>query len=108
MENQMDTTIAIGGTDRVGGMRHRMSSLLVAFALIAGSLLMVQHRAEAASAPVAAAIAAPAAAAQINIAAIVCPILLSLRNAFASTAFFSFVQSIFTQLLIGFGCQPSG
>ena len=92
-------------------MRLRLSSVLVAFALIAGTLLMVQHRAEAApSAPVAAAIAAPAVAAQIqiNFAAIVCPILISIRNAFASSTFFSFVSPILNQLLVGFGCAPSG
>jgi hypothetical protein len=89
-------------------MRLRLSSVLVAFALLAGSLLLVQHRAEAApSAPVAAAIAAPAVAAQINFQAIVCPILISIRNAFATSSFFSFVQPILNQLLVGFGCQPS-
>ncbi len=104
----MDTANTFGGMSPVGTVRLRLSSLLVAIALVAGTLLIVQHRAEAApSATVAAAIAAPAVAAQINIQAIVCPILISIRSAFANSAFFSFVQPILNQLLVAFGCQPS-
>ncbi len=94
-------------------MRVRVSSLLVACALTAATLLLVQHRAEAApaTAVAAASIVAPTldgASAQINFAAIVCPILLAIRNAFANSPFFSFVDAILNQLLVFFGCAPSG
>ena len=117
MENHMDVMSALGGAGGAAGrsMRLRVSSVIVALALVAATLLIVQQRAEAApgSAPAAAAVAVPGldgASAQItiNIAAIVCPILIAVRNAFAETAFFSFVQAILNQLLVFFGCSPSG
>lgn len=96
------------------GTRLRLSSLLIAFAMLAGSLLLVQQQADAAPAvagPVAA-VAAPAldAAAQINIniQAIVCPILFSVRSAFAAGPFGGFVTPILNQLLVAFGCTASG
>ena len=41
------------------------------------------------------------------IAQIVCPILLAIRNAFASTPFAGFVNPILNALLVAFGCAPS-
>lgn len=96
----------------VRGARLRVSSLLIAFAMLAGSLLLIQQRADAspASAGPVAAVAAPApgAPAQINIQAIVCPILFSVRNAFAAGPFGGFVTPILNQLLAAFGCTASG
>lgn len=95
----------------VRGARLRVSSLLIAFAMLAGSLLLIQQRADASPAsagPVAAVVAAPGAPAQINIQAIVCPILFSVRNAFAAGPFGGFVTPILNQLLAAFGCTASG
>ena len=95
--------------------RLRLSSLLIAFAMLAGSLLLIQQRADAspASAGPTAAVVAPgldAGAAQIgfNIQAIVCPILISVRNVFANGPFGGFVTPILNQLLAAFGCSASG
>lgn len=94
--------------------RLRLSSLLIAFAMLAGSLLLIQQRADAspASAGPTAAVGPglDAGAAQIgfNIQAIVCPILISVRNAFASGPFGGFVTPILNQLLAAFGCSASG
>jgi hypothetical protein len=100
------------GSAVVRATRLRVSSLLIAFAILAGSLLLVQQRADAAPAsagPVAAVVvAAPGAAAQINIQGIVCPILFSVRNAFAAGPFGGFVTPILNQLLAAFGCSASG
>lgn len=100
------------GSAVVRGTRLRLSSLLIAFAMLAGSLLLIQQRAEAApaGAGVVAAVAVPAldAPAQINIQGIVCPILFSVRNAFASGPFSGFVTPILNQLLVAFGCTASG
>lgn len=110
----MEITNTLGGTSGARSERLRVSSLIVALAIMAATLLVVQQRAEAApvGAPAAAAIAAPAldgASAQIiDFAAIVCPILLAIRNAFADSPFFSFVEAILNQLLVAFGCAPSG
>ncbi len=108
----MDVATAVGGTGDVviRSTRVRLVSLGLALMLAATMLLVVQQRAEAATggAPVAAAVATPdAGAAQISITAIVCPILLSIRNAFADAPFFDFVEQILNQLLVGFGCAPS-
>ena len=96
----------------VRGTRLRLSSLLIAFAMLAGSLLLIQQRADAAPAgagPVAA-VAVPAhdAAQIINIQAIVCPILFSVRDAFDDGPFGGFVTPILNQLLAAFGCTASG
>ena len=112
----MEITTAIGGAS-VRSTRTRVSTLLVAFALLAGSLLLVQQRAEAAPAAAAAAavVALPGAdAAQIGgdfgefFRSIVCPILLAVRNAFADGPFGGFVTQILNQFLVAFGCAPSG
>ena len=94
--------------------RIRLASLAMAVLLAAGTLLLVQQRADAA--PAGAAVAASIAGgdgvtAQIDIGqlirSIVCPILVSVRNAFAGSPFFNFVQPILNQLLAFFGCTPS-
>lgn len=94
--------------------RVRVASLALAMLLAAGALLLVQQRADAApgGAAVAASIAGgDAVTAQIDIGAlirsIVCPILVAVRNAFAGTPFFGFVEAILNQLLVSFGCTPS-
>jgi hypothetical protein len=105
------------GSAVVRGTRLRLSSLLIAFAMLAGSLLLIQQRADAAPAgAVAAAVALPAldAPAQINIDVgalirnIVCPILFSVRDAFDDGPFGGFVTPILNNLLAAFGCTASG
>jgi hypothetical protein len=98
-----------GGIQTVGRRtRLRLSSLLVAFALVAGSLLLIQQQAEAAPSPVAAAVVVPADAAQLpNFNAIVCAVLISVRNSFANTPFGGFVTPIINQFIAAFGCAPS-
>jgi len=70
---------------------------------------MVQQRADAApAAAVTAAVSVGAGdAAQINFSQIVCPILLAVRNSFASSPFFSFVQAAINPLIVAFDCSPS-
>jgi hypothetical protein len=107
----METASGIFG----GSVRTRLSTLLVAFALVAGSLLLIQQQADAAPASAAAAVVAlPGVdAAQIGdigdlIRSIVCPILLAVRNAFDDGPFGGFVTPILNQFLVFFGCAPSG
>lgn len=89
--------------------RVRLSSLLVAFALMAGSLLLIQQRADAAQAPVAAAVVVPADAAQFpGFTSIVCPILLSVRDSFTNSPFAGFILPFLNNFLSAFGCAPSG
>ena len=98
------------------GARLRVSSMLIAFAMLAGSLLLIQQRADAApagSGPVAAvAVAGLDAAAQIDVGAlirsIVCPILFAVRDAFDDGPFGGFVTPILNNLLAAFGCTASG
>ena len=94
--------------------RLRVASLALAMLLAAGTLLLVQQRADAA--PAGAAVAASIAGgdsvtAQIDIGnlirSIVCPILVAVRNAFDDSPFFGFVEPILNQLLAFFGCTPS-
>ena len=111
----MEITSAFGGIGAVSrSMRVRVSSLVVAFALVAATLLVVQQRADAAPASpsAAASIVVPTldgvSAQIIDFAAIVCPILLAIRAAFHHTVFFGFIDAILNQLLVAFGCAPSG
>jgi hypothetical protein len=87
----------------VRSARRRLSTLLVAFALAAGVLLLLQQQAHAAPQAVA------GGAAQIGglISSLLCPILLAIRNAFTG-GFFDFVAEILNQFLVAFGCAPSG
>lgn len=103
----MNNEIAVGQTGiAVRGVRMRISALLVASVLVCSAVLLVQHRAEAAP-------ARPAAVSAqigfgIDIRAIVCPILISIRNVFAATPFFSFAAPTLNSLLVSFGCSASG
>ena len=88
--------------------------MAMAVLLAAGTLLLVQQRADAApgNVAVAASIAgADGVTAQIDIQgliqSIVCPILLAVRNAFDDLPFFNIVAAIIDQLLAFFGCTPS-
>lgn len=96
--------------ERPFGMR--VSSVIAALALVVGMFVLVQHRADAApaSAAVTASVASVGAgvAAQINFAQFVCPTLIAIRNAFASSPFFSFVVAAIDPLLTAFGCTISG
>lgn len=93
--------------------RVKVASLALAMLLAAGALLLVQQRADAAPVgAVAASIAGgDSVTAQLDIGAlirsIVCPILIAVRNAFADSPFFGFVEPILNQLLAFFGCTPS-
>ena len=107
----MEVANTLGGSAAVRSTRVRLASLAVAVMLVAITLFLVQQPADAAtaSAPVAAAIAgADSVTAQISFSAIVCPILLQVRNTFASSPFFAFIQPIINQFLVLFGCSPSG
>jgi hypothetical protein len=95
--------------------RLKVSSVLIAFAVLAGSLLLIQQRADASPAgagPVAAVVAPGVDAAQIDVGAlirsIVCPILFSVRDAFDDGPFGGFVTPILNNLLAAFGCTASG
>jgi hypothetical protein len=104
----MNNAVAVNqtGSIAVRSVRMRLSSLLVASVLVFSAVLLVQHRAEAAPAKPAA--AAQISIPQIDIRAIVCPILISVRNVFAATPFFAFAAPTLNSLLVAFGCSPSG
>ena len=106
----MDVATAVRGTR---SMRVRLTSLALALMLAAGTLLLVQQRADAtvsgSPAPAAVVGATDGVTAQIpDFSAIVCPILLQVRNAFADSPFFNFIEPIINQLLVSFGCAISG
>lgn len=110
MEN--GTLLAAPGVTGSRSTQLRLTSLLAALALVLAMFVLVQQPADAS--PVAGSVAASVAlvggddAAQIiDIRQIVCPILLNIRNAFASSPFFSFVAGIISSILVGFGCAPS-
>ncbi len=109
MEN--GTLLAGSGVTGTRSTRLRLTSLLAALALVLAMFVLVQQPADAspATGSVAAAVASVSGddAAQIDFRQIVCPILLNIRNAFASSPFFSFVAGILNSLLVGFGCAPS-
>ena len=97
--------------------RLRVASVVAALALIFAMFVVLEGRAEASPGGGAAAVTASIAssrgvdAAQIDVGAlirqIVCPILFSLRTAFAGSPFFGFVSGILNSLIVGFGCAPS-
>jgi hypothetical protein len=86
--------------------------VIAGLALLFAMVVLVQSPADAApSGSVAAAVAGPSIGdgnAQINIGQFACPILLAVRNAFASSPFFSFVVAALQPFLVLFGCVPSG
>ena len=85
----MNVATAVGG---IRILRTRLAFVGLVLVLAAGMLLLVQQRADA----------------QVNIGAIACPILLSVRSAFANSPFFSFIEPILNALLSAFGCSISG
>jgi hypothetical protein len=93
--------------------RMRVSAVLAALALVLTMFVLVQQRADAAttggSTAVAASVASVGAgdAAQINFNQIICAALISIRNSFANSPFFSFVAAIINQFIVAFGCAPS-
>ncbi len=97
----------------VGGrLGWRVSSVLAALALVFAMLVLVQQPADAAPARASvAAAAAPSAVAgvtaQIDIRQFVCPILLSIRAAFAGSPFFGFIAAALDPVIARFGCAPS-
>jgi hypothetical protein len=91
-------------------LRLRVAAVIAAFALTFAMLVLVQDRADAspASGSVAAAVVVSGpGAAQLEIGAITCPILLAVRAAFANSPFAGFVVPILNQLIVAFGCAPS-
>jgi hypothetical protein len=90
----MDITTGISRSTR-----RLVVALMVAFALAAATLLVMQQQ---------------PAEAQIGgglgnlFQSIVCPILIAIRNAFAGGPFGDFVTTLLNQFLVAFGCAPSG
>jgi hypothetical protein len=109
MEN--GTLMAGDGLIGTRTTRVRVSAVIAAVALVFAMFVMVQHRADAA--PAGAAVAASVASvgsgtsAQLNFNQIICSTLISIRNAFANSPFFSFVVAAINPLIVGFGCSPS-
>ncbi len=90
----------------------RLGAVVAALAIVLAMFVVVQERADAApqaaaAAAVAAAVGGGAGAAQIDFRQFICPILIAIRNAFAASPFFAFIQAIINQLLAQFGCLPS-
>jgi hypothetical protein len=107
MENR---TLTIAMPGRSPGAR--VGAVVAAVALVFAALVLVQQPADAApaGAPVAAAVAAPVGnglTAQIDVRQFVCPILLSIRAAFAGSPFFGFIAAALDPIIAGFGCAPS-
>lgn len=111
----MENGIVVAGPGSVASrsLGLRASSVIAALALVLAMFVLVQQRADASPVgpSVAAAVVVPAAvagvAAQIDIRQFICPILIAVRNAFASSPFFSFVAAAINPLLIAFGCGVS-
>ena len=104
------TTLAVRPA-RVGdhGTRTRTTALIAALLLVLGMFVLVQ---QVGAPPAGAAVAATATVAgvdhaQINFSQLICSILISVRNAFASTPFGGFVTPILNALLDAFDCAPS-
>jgi hypothetical protein len=106
----MNNEVAVNPTGSVAvrSVRMRLSSLVVAALLVFSALLLTQHRAEAAPAKPAAVSAQVISFPGFDIRALVCPILITIRNSFASTPFFSFASPILNNIISAFGCGPSG
>ena len=103
------STLTVGaGLDLGHSRRLRAGAVIAAFALLLTLFVLVQQPADASThASVAAASVAPDVSSQIDIRQFVCPILLAVRNAFASSPFFSFVAAAINPLLVAFGCTVS-
>ena len=94
-------------------MRKRVVALVAAVTLVFAMFVVIQSvdASSAGAGVVSTASVGGNDAAQVNIpgiiAQIVCPILIAVRNAFASTPFAGFVNPILNSLLAAFGCAPS-
>lgn len=102
-------TLAVGAAF-VGGssLRRRVTALFAVLALVLAMFALIQHfDASPAGASVAATASVDGNAAQIDIRQFVCPILISIRNAFANTFFGGFVTPILNAIIAAFGCSPS-
>jgi len=107
MENRT-LTIAMPGR----GLGARVGAVVAAVALVFAALVLVQQPADAApgGTPVAAAVAPPSLAgvnAQIDVRQFACPILLSIRAAFAGSPFFGFIAAALAPVIAEFDCAPS-
>ena len=102
-----NATLLVAGYRENRQLWLRLAAVLAGVALLFALVVLVQDRADATTSggPVAAAVAG--ADAQINCSPIFCPILLSIRNAFAGSPFFGFIAAAINALLIAFGCIPS-
>ncbi len=110
----MDNATLLTAPDYTRGRTFglRVASVVAALALVFAMVVLLQQRADAAPSAGAAAVAGATVgvadgSAQVNFSQIVCPILLSIRAAFANSPFFSFIQPIIDQLLAQFGCVIS-
>ncbi len=109
----MDNATLAVGYDQIAAhpFRLRITSVVAALALMFAMTVLVQHRAEAATAGATAVTAslvtAAAEVAQIDFSQIFCSIILSIRASFARIPFFAFILPIFNQLLARFGCVVS-
>ncbi len=109
----MENTMAIAGEALVVERRTRLrvAAVIAALALLLAMFVVVHESLDAA--PAGAVVAASVAsvgsgeAAQINFNQILCGILISVRNAFATTPFAGFITPILNQLIVAFGCSPS-
>lgn len=104
-------TLAVGPAFvGVQSRRMRVTAMIAALVLVLGIFVLVQH---ANTSPAGASVAASASVAGvdnpqiIDFRQIVCPILIAVRNAFASGPFGGFVTPILNALLQAFGCAPS-
>lgn len=105
-----NATLVAGSQVGPSSLRLRAAAVFAALAIVLAMFVIVQQPADAAPGPtaaVAAAVTAGGAAAQIDFRQFICPILLAIRNAFATSPFFGFIQAIINQLLAQFGCLPS-
>jgi hypothetical protein len=88
--------------------RIRAAAVIAAFAIVLTLFVLVQQPADASThASVAAAVVAPDVSAQIDFRQFVCPTLIGIRNAFASSPFFSFVAAAINPIIAAFGCSVS-
>ena len=104
-----NATLLVAGYAESRPLRLRVGAVIAGLALLFAMVVLVQDRADAAPrAAVAAASATETAVnAQINFNQIFCAVLLSIRNAFAGSPFFSFIAAAINALLVAFGCIPS-
>jgi hypothetical protein len=105
---EIGTLTAGSGLTLGHSRRLRAAAVIAALALVLTLFVLVQSPADASThASVAAAAVAPDVSAQIDIRQFVCPILIAVRNAFASSPFFSFVAAALNPIIAAFGCSVS-